>query len=448
MTNGKRLQDAIGLIDIRYIAELSDQLAARRKRQRRLITIWAAAACFSLILTVGIGHTLSEAQQNRIADPYTLTLPTDADQIIWAAKAFDLTYSSTEDGIGVIASESAVSDSLVQMTWRGWELSGDLYLALEEAEADDYFAVLVSRRYDYNARMNFVYEGKTRGEWEVEYEILNAQQRRLGEFSKAGHLLKYGEALYTTGTPDGERWTKELYEQQIDYYGAVLIEKYIRDGEFLIGQLEADMVANDLRLTELKRLLVDLSDAYTEQEALAAYPIFAKRGISCGIRNGKLYLFLTKQDLSSRTMPRAQHRYVLSLASRRVFETVEGELPIEIDETLSGFDCSKITFYTDGARYNTVSSDGEVLDAIRYLLERWQYSIDRLSISVYADPRLNEETLASMHYQSVYYSTYSDLILLNIPMKDLNPEAIRDLSLLPQVRSIHIGPHISVDLIG
>ena len=64
---------------------------------------------------------------------------------------------------------------------------------------------------------------------------------KLGQLLKDGDSLKYGEALYTTGTPYGEKWTKEFYEQRVEFYGEDLLSKYIVDGEFLRKSVESDM---------------------------------------------------------------------------------------------------------------------------------------------------------------------------------------------------------------
>ena len=75
-----------------------------------------------------------------------------------------------------------------------------------------------------------------------ESDISDAQlYEKLAQLLKQGDSLKYGEALYTTGTPDGEKWTKELYEQRVEFFGEDLLSKYIVDGEFLRKSVESDM---------------------------------------------------------------------------------------------------------------------------------------------------------------------------------------------------------------
>lgn len=66
---------------------------------------------------------------------------------------------------------------------------------------------------------------------------------KLGQLLKQGDSLKYGEMLYTTGTPDGERWDEKFYWQRIEFYGEELLAEYIVNGEFMREKVEADMAA-------------------------------------------------------------------------------------------------------------------------------------------------------------------------------------------------------------
>ena len=48
--------------------------------------------------------------------------------------------------------------------------------------------------------------------------------------------------MYETGTPDGIRWDRAFYEEQVLYFGN-LLDKYIVDGSFLADQLKKDIEA-------------------------------------------------------------------------------------------------------------------------------------------------------------------------------------------------------------
>ena len=433
MTGGTLLQDAMGMIDLSYIAEVADALPVRTPKRKPLLRYATLAACFCLLIGSLTIMTIYRNSKSTEALPSVERLPSvSLDQMIWE-KENSLSTSG-------IISEST-SDSMVSARWSGWNMSGDLYLALTDAAPDTHFAVLVTRRYNYTAKMNFVYQGKTRGQWEAEREILKTQQRKLEELSKEGEWLKYGSDLYTKGTPDGEKWTRKQYEERVNYYGAYFLEQYIVNGSLLSHKIKEDMRTNDTRLMEISALLVDLDVAYVAQCAQEDLLKFAKKGIHYALKKGHLYLFVTAEELAELHV-QEKSKLFLSLAKRRVFEPDEQLPSAQIDENIIGFAYEKITFYTDGVRYSTVSSDMEVIEAMKYLLEQLEYTSDFVYISIYANPRLSEEEIADMGYQAVYFSTYSNLILLNVPLHALNLTAIRDLSLHPQVQEIHISPPI------
>ncbi|MBQ7320733.1 MAG: hypothetical protein IJW99_01425 [Clostridia bacterium] len=440
MTNGKIWQDAMGMIDEAYIAEVIEHRPTRSRLAGRLIRWGSLAACLVLIAGLGFGRLHTKSSTDEALNMESGLPPVDPDQILWEQESDTSAFLS-----GSMAADT--SDSMALMTLNGWKLSGGLYLALQEADRDTYIAILVRRSYDYTARMNFTYQGKTRAQWQVEHDILQTQQRKLGEFSKEGQLLKYGEALYTTGTPDGERWTRALYEERVDFYGEYFISQYTLNGELLSDKIEQEMTYNEARLAELSKILVDLNDAYIEQNAREDLRKFASKDVYCTLKNGSLYLFVTKDELKGLRVAN-KAKYMLHLANRNTFEYEEGMTAIPIDETVTGFDCTKLTFYTDGVRYSTVSSDAEALEAFRYLAERWQYTADSVTLEIHSTPQLTEEQLAGMRHSTVYFSPNSSLIILNVKMKDLDPTAIRDLSLLPQVTSIYIGPPLFADHAG
>ena len=90
-----------------------------------------------------------------------------------------------------------------------------------------------------------VYNGKTISEYEAEAD--NAEQliNRLGELLKIGDELKYGEALYKTGTPDGKKWAKQLYDETVEHIGKEVLSTYSVNGEFLKEKLSPDMISGN-----------------------------------------------------------------------------------------------------------------------------------------------------------------------------------------------------------
>jgi hypothetical protein len=157
-----------------------------------------------------------------------------------------------EDGVGISntstedAEKSYQARGAVEVTqqtqytgrWHGKDITRELFEALTDPDAG---TIPVKFSFNYTGANDFVYQGRTLREiWEAMYgEDLTHMENLLRD----GDQMKYGEALYTTGTPDGTKWTQDVYEDMLEYYGEELLSKYIVDGEFLKEQLQADLDA-------------------------------------------------------------------------------------------------------------------------------------------------------------------------------------------------------------
>ena len=190
---------------------------------------------------------------------------------------------SEKDATKIIWADSAITDNEAIKETNGNWMSYGLYNAFEGATGTDVFAVLARPKADYG----FLYEGKNLEEYYLAMGNEKDLPEKLRQLSKEGDALKYGEMLYTTGTPDGEKWAKELYEERIRFYGEDILNQYIVDGEFLKDKLEADIVKSEnshnatLAYKEAKNAyLTDLAqtikgefptEVNIEQEALIMY---------------------------------------------------------------------------------------------------------------------------------------------------------------------------------
>ena len=118
---------------------------------------------------------------------------------------------------------------------------GDLYWAIND-NPDGTFAVTAKYRPTPQNVTGFTYEGKTLYRLAVEADNERMMPEKMMELLKVGDELKYGTALYETGTPDGIKWDRALYEEKVAYFGN-LLDKYIIDGRFLADQLKQDIEA-------------------------------------------------------------------------------------------------------------------------------------------------------------------------------------------------------------
>ena len=86
-----------------------------------------------------------------------------------------------------------------------------------------------------------VYNGKTLAAYDAAAEEEREMPEKLTQLLKLGDDLKYGEALCETGTPEGELWARDLYNERVAYFGEELLNRYIVDGEFLADELKAEI---------------------------------------------------------------------------------------------------------------------------------------------------------------------------------------------------------------
>jgi len=162
-----------------------------------------------------------------------------------------LYYYVGEDGVGI--SNTNVEDAekayqskgtnevapINQYTgrWHGKNISYNLYEALITENTD---TIPVSVTLNGFGIDDYIYKGRTIHEYNIDL-VSNDDIAKLEQLLEQGDIIKYGEAVYTTGTPDGTGWTQSYYDQRVEFYGDELLSKYIVDGEFLKEQLQSDL---------------------------------------------------------------------------------------------------------------------------------------------------------------------------------------------------------------
>ena len=228
-----KIRRAIGGIDDDII-EAAESIKTQKSNSKILIRWGAVAAAFVLLLT-GALTLPGVLKQNSPAIEGTITadgsLKTDAEtkkqenpdlNIVWADNAA-MSVDDRDEGFTEWGKFNSV-------TYR-------LHDALEAGKKDDVFAILARPAIDYD----FEYKGKTIAAYYSDVCDEKNLPELLTQLLKEGDSLKYGTALYETGTPDGEKWAKSLYEERINYYGDAILRKYIVNGEFLKDKIEQDI---------------------------------------------------------------------------------------------------------------------------------------------------------------------------------------------------------------
>lgn len=376
----------------------------------------AVAACLLLIVggifgAPSIMKLFNNDQPSILVDN---VLPTDIDKIIWAANG-----QSNEDP----------DDANAVVTWNGWSMDYSLYEVLNRADKTDFIAIVVSK--NNSAELDsFEYKGTTLAKLRAERDEVNLLSGKLIDFHKEGEWLKYGELLYTTGTPDGEKWAKSLYDERVAFYGEDFIAKYIVNGEVQTDLLNEDYTVCQNRFTEISKETDELIKAYNASYVDEVEDIFVSAGACIKVRNNTVFLFVQKDELAKLNVE-GKNDYMLSLARRSAFDGSSTNIPT-VDNSVTGFVIDKIHF--DGVSGN-INTDADVADAIQVLVT----NNDLLQFIIYSEVHLTEEDLEDMHYASFDQWNYPTRTVVSVKRENINMEAIKELSNRSDVSSVHIG---------
>lgn len=308
-------------------------LETQKKRRRRIAGITSSAACCALLVCTAFlmlpkeeNHVTppvpaSPVQTENPAQPAEPTAAEPAESAEPTAAEPAKTVETEPAPATEPSGQSQVSPSDVSdgdsngfcLFWWKNKLSmyGSLYWALEN-DPDGTFAATAVYRPVTGEITSFVYEGKTLAEWAIAAEDERFLPDKLTELLKFGDYLKYGEALYQTGAPDGTVWDKRLYEDKIAYYGEELLQKYIVDGAFLREDLERDIAAAR-SITTARDQYAKAFDAYLETVLPQAVTQLTENGIPCermlsGTQKG-LRLTVTAEQLENLPLADLTHWY-------------------------------------------------------------------------------------------------------------------------------------------
>ena len=375
----------------------------------------AVAACLLLIVG-GIFGAPSIMKLFNNVEPSIVdnVLPTDIDRIIWAANG-----QSNED----------LDEAAALVTWNGWSMNYSLYEVLNRADKTDFIAIVVSK--NNSAELDsFEYKGTTLIQLRAERDDLNLFSNKLIDFHKEGEWLKYVELLYTTGTPDGEKWAKSLYDERVTFYGEAFIEKYIVNGEVQTDLLNEDYATCQERFSEIAEEINALIKAYRESYVDEVEDIFVSAGACTVVRNNTVFLFEQKDKLANLKVDNKDN-YMLSLARRSAFDGSSTNTPT-VDDSVTGFVIDKIRF--DGVSGN-ITTDADVADALQVLVN----NNDLLQFVIYSDVHLTEEDLEDMHYASFDQWNYPTRTVVSVRRENINMDAIKELTNRSDVTSVHIS---------
>ena len=366
------------------------------------------------------------------------TLPVPIDRIVW----YDKSNSSESSTITV---------------WNGMTLSADLQKTLNEIESDRYMALIIRFSDKSGCFQNFIYDGKRYAEYTRELDSLLDLYSRYVTLYRVGEELKYGELLYTEGLPDGTKWTKEVYDETVKSCGEELISAFIVDGVFLSEDLKNALEENQIEIWEKEKTIDDLIAAYHESTSIIIAEAFSQYAIF--LKNSSVYLFITPVEFKRLQVENIEN-YSFSLAPRDAYEgksdsAEEPDVPV-LENTVSGFDYSKMSF---DSLLNTENckptSDEDVIKMLNETMELWKYSYDQLEFTFYYDDefvagltsweefdRLNYDYKA-MHHCDIGLTLNPLIMTVRVEYKNINPEALKELSQKTEITKILITIPIS-----
>ena len=168
--------------------------------------------------------TATQAPTTGKTDPPKTTATTQS-----LLPTYDILWANTADGDYNDASD-----------WRTHGKNIRCHICVAELLKNGSNSEKIAIRAELPVNKDFVYNGQTIEMYGGYYYCLTLPSTaKLAGLLAEGDLLKYGEKLYTIGTPDGVMWTKEKYEQKVAYYGEKVLSRYIVDGEFLREKAES-----------------------------------------------------------------------------------------------------------------------------------------------------------------------------------------------------------------
>ncbi len=209
-----------------------------------------------------------------------------------------VSVKSAEDAEAVYnnsAAESVMAYDSAFIKWNGKIVSSELYDLLQKS-GNNITAVTPM----FRLNEDFIYKGRAMKDYLVDDENDFKKKLKLEQIIKMGDSLKYGEALYTTGTPDGERWVKAFYDDRVEYFGEDFLDTYIVDGEFLRDKAEADLA--DL-MTHYRTAYREARDAYYVEAPKIAAAQLEEQGIWYEFNDrSELVIYVTADELAELSM--------------------------------------------------------------------------------------------------------------------------------------------------
>lgn len=220
MKNYKEMADSV-------FQRSNEIIAENRKRRKKRIGITSGVLCVCFVALIGFGGVKSglfgKVVPGEKPGQSTVTPPP--------------TIQQEPNDYPIVFGEGNTVDSAI-IDWNGKKIDISLQTAFQSYDEKHRFAITASYNY---IDSQFVFNGKTLGEYESDMLEEKNTLGKLWGLLKDGDYLRYGESLYQTGTPDGEKWDKDFYDKTVQSYGKEFLEKYIQNGVFLRDKVNGEI---------------------------------------------------------------------------------------------------------------------------------------------------------------------------------------------------------------
>ncbi len=197
----------------------------------------------------------------------------------------------TENGIS--------TDSSALIGWKGLRVSVSLSQMLNDSAAQDTPIWIAAVCRNEQIMNDFTYQGQTLQQLNDRRKESRELNDKLGSLLKEGDELCYGEALYLTGSPNGYKWAKSLYDERVAWYGEALLSKYLGDRVFYKDRLQEDITKAKADYRALDAEIEAFWGAFNAHFAALAKAEFEALGVQTQIFQNRCRIQVTPQKFAA-----------------------------------------------------------------------------------------------------------------------------------------------------
>ena len=331
------------------------------------------------------------------------------------------------------------------------------------------YAINIFRRDGKDFYTDYVYKGKTY----TEYTQLTSYYGGMAVILEQlivnyGEILKYDkETITVSGIPQddmlvdpsdrGVRWSEEFYDRTVEYINEGFpdaLSLYIVNGDFLSEKAQEDLDRILAEYYAYEDTISQMREAYFGSYEKDDVEVFKNLGYITGEINGKLYIIASQKDFEKLCENADITEFSFTMLSREDFYAAYpvSDIPddYEIQRNVSGFDCSKFVFEglrdVRGGQENVyVTNDEEFYAALNEAIHKYKNDSEGIEFIIKGINEAGENycidiaELEDMNISKYYYWKTFNATIIAVRFEDLDLNAIRELSLRNDIRSIVIS---------